>query len=260
MPFLKHFLELRDRLRNAAIAFMVAVIGCWFAAPEIYAWLREPLFHAWEVHAKTLGHPVMGFSSITEPFWVYMSVALWAGVFAASPFIFFQLWRFIAPGLYKRERRVGIWFAVFSAFFFVAGAVFCYYFVLEQLFSFLLGYASPEQMPVLMMNEYLEFTRNMMLAFGVVFELPVLIYFLAMVGLVTHRSLWKFNRYAIVLSFITGAILTPSPDVVSQLFMALPMVALYNMSIIVAYFITTKREAKQKLENGPDLGDDDDDE
>lgn len=242
MPFLSHLAELRDRVRNAAIFFILAFGVCFFFAEDIYAWLREPLFELWRSKADKLGPPSMAFTKLTEPFWVNMSVALWAGIFVASPFIFYQLWRFIAPGLYKRERRVTVAFAVFSAIFFVGGALFCYEFVLTNLYDFLLGYAKADQKPVLSMQEYLDLTRDMMLAFGAVFELPLLIYFLAMVGLVTHRGLWKFNRWFVVIAFIIGAILTPSPDVVSQVMMAAPMIVLYNASILLAWSVTRKRE------------------
>jgi sec-independent protein translocase protein TatC len=245
MPFLAHLADLRDRVRNAAIFFILAFIICWYFADSIYEWLRTPLFHVW--NTEKAGQPEVVFTTLTEPFWVDMSIGLWAGIFAASPFIFYQLWRFIAPGLYKRERRVTISFAVFSAIFFIAGALFCYYFVLENLYGFLLGYASHELKPMIAMRDYLSLSRDFMLAFGAVFELPLFIYFLAMVGLVTHRSLWKFNRWFIVLASIAAAILTPSPDVASQIMMLVPMIVLYNVSILLAWRVTIRREAKQAL-------------
>src|SRR5262245_46968332 len=236
MPFLSHLRELRDRVRNAAIFFMGGFVVCFIFAKEIYAWLREPLFNSWTArnaalaadNKPTLGEPSMHFGSLTEPFWVNLSIALWAGIFVASPFIFHQLWKFIAPGLYKRERKITVLFAVFSAVMFTGGALFCFYVALPGVYDFLLGYADLETKPVLMMQMYLDLTRDMMLAFGAVFELPLLIYFLAMVGMVTHRGLWKFNRWFVVLAFVVGAILTPTPDVVSQVAMAGPMIILYN--------------------------------
>jgi sec-independent protein translocase protein TatC len=243
MPFLEHLRELRNRLRNAAICFLVGVCVSWAFASEIYDWLRVPLHGAWKQHEKTLGAiPHMHYSSIVEPFWVDMSVALWAGIFVSSPFIFFQIWRFVAPGLYKTERATGIWFALFSGIFFVSGAAFCYHFVLERLFTFLLGYADKDTQPTLFLREYFDLTRNMMLAFGAVFELPLLIYFLAKIGLVTHRGLWRFNRWFVVIAFVIGAILTPSPDVPTQVMMAVPMIVLYNVSIIVAWVVVRNRE------------------
>ncbi|MBA3460015.1 MAG: twin-arginine translocase subunit TatC [Deltaproteobacteria bacterium] len=244
MPFLAHLRELRDRVRNAAIFFMLAFALCWWRAKDIYNLLKAPLFNVWET--EKLGKPHIVFGKLTEPFWVDMSIALWAGIFVASPFIFYQLWKFIAPGLYKRERKITVAFAIFSALFFISGAAFCYRFVLENLYGFLLDYGDKELLPMIMMQDYLDLTRNMMLAFGAVFELPLLIYFLAMVGLVTHRSLWKFNRWFVVIAFIVGAILTPSPDVVSQLMMAAPMIVLYNISILFAWRVTLKRERAAK--------------
>lgn len=242
MPFLAHLRELRDRVRSAAIYFGLAFGVCFYFAKDIYAWLKQPLFDVW--NTQKLGAPHVVFGKLTEPFWVDMSVALWAGIFVASPFIFYQLWKFVAPGLYKRERKITVAFAGFSAVFFVSGAAFCYYFVLGKLYGFLLGYGDKDMLPMIMMQDYLDLTRNMMLAFGAVFELPLLILFLSMIGLVTHRGLWKFNRWFIVIAFVVGAILTPSPDVVSQLMMATPMIVLYNASILVSWYVTAKRERK----------------
>jgi sec-independent protein translocase protein TatC len=244
MPFFSHLRELRDRVRGASIYFGLAFLGCFYFSKDIYRWLQQPLFIVWAQNETKLGPPQMVFSSVTEPFWVYMSVSLWGGIFVASPFIFFQLWRFVAPGLYKRERRVGVVFAIFSAVFFISGALFCYEYVLQNLYRFLLSYATKDLHPMLVMKDYLDLTRNMMLAFGAVFELPLLIYFLALAGLVTPRGLWKFNRWFVVIAFIVGAILTPSPDVVSQIMMAGPMILLYNVSIVAAYFVYRGKEKR----------------
>jgi sec-independent protein translocase protein TatC len=244
MPFFEHLVELRDRLRNASIAFAIGVIGAWFFSEEIYAWLRGPLDNAWLANKAELGaQPVMTFKSVVEPFWVYLSVSLWAGIFVSSPVIFYQLWRFIAPGLYKHERKTGVVFGFFSGICFVAGAAFCYYVVLQRMYGFLLTYAKKGLIPNLLMTDYFDLTRDMMLAFGAIFELPVLIYFLAMVGLVTPRSLWRFNRWFVVIAFVIGAVLTPTPDVVSQILMALPMIGLYNLSILAAYLVSRKQTA-----------------
>ena len=244
MPFLSHLKELRDRVRNAAIAFMIAAIGCFYFSDEIFEWLKEPLFNVWRAK-KISAEPHLVFTQLTEPFWVNMSIALWAGIFASSPFIFFQLWKFVAPGLYKRERRIGVVFAIFSGIFFTAGAIFCRYLVVERLAEFMLGFSNPEQKPMIAMMGYLDLIRDLMIAFGAVFELPLLIYFLAMVGMVTHRGLWKFNRWFIVIAFIIGAILTPTPDVPTQLMMAIPMIALYNFSILLAWQVTARREREE---------------
>jgi len=268
MPFLQHLVELRDRVRNAAIAFVVAFLACWYFADSIFNWLCAPLFNIWNQHCDALvngvgeattcvghglvaagtswGPPKLIYTGLTQPFWVNMSVAMWAGIFVASPLIFHQIWQFIAPGLYKKERRIGVTFAVMSAVFFVCGALFCFEFALPKLYSFLLSYNTRNLQSLPNIQEYLDLTRDSMLAFGAIFEMPLLIYFLAMIGMVTHRSLWKFSRWFIVLAFIIGAILTPGPDVVSQFMMATPMIVLYNISILLAWRVTIKREAKQK--------------
>jgi len=241
MPFLSHLGELRDRVRNAAIAFVLAVFVCYYFSKDIFAWLQAPLFEVWK--AKGIPYePRLVFTSLTEPFWVNMSISLWAGIFVASPVIFYQLWKFIAPGLYKRERRIGLAFAGFSAIMFVAGAMFFRYVVIKTIASYMLGFSDAKTAPMLAMGQYLDLIKDLMLAFGAVFELPLLIYFLAMIGMVTHRSLWKFNRWFVVIAFVVGAIPRPTPDGPTQPTMAIPMVLLYNLSIVLAWTVTRKRE------------------
>jgi sec-independent protein translocase protein TatC len=260
MPFMEHLRELRIRIRNAAIALLISWIVCFTFSEWLYAMLARPLMIAWKAHGLGTAH--LNFGSLIEPFWTYFKVALYAGVFVASPFMFHQLWRFIAPGLYDKEKRVALPFAIFSGLFFVGGALFCYFLVFPAAFDFFLGYASTNAThlkdslgivdiqvgdpltvkPELFLEQYLDLTSKMMLGFGLVFEMPLLIFFLSYVGLVTHRGLWKFNKYAIVISFVIGAILTPGPDVISQLLMAAPMVVLYNLSILVAWVVTRRRE------------------
>jgi sec-independent protein translocase protein TatC len=271
MPFLSHLSELRDRVRNAALCFVAAFMVCWGFADQIFAWLRQPLFNIWAQHTgpnlapgeADWGRPRLIYTGLTQPFWVNMSVALWAGIFVASPFIFYQLWRFIAPGLYKHERKVTVSFAVLSAVFFAAGALFCFYFALPALYKYMLHYNSVDLESLPNIQDYLDLTRDSMLAFGAIFEMPLLIYFLAMVGLVTHRSLWKFSRWFIVLAFVIGAMLTPGPDVMSQFLMATPMIVLYNVSILFAWRVTLKREraaaAQLAREAAPAPSGDDDD-
>jgi sec-independent protein translocase protein TatC len=265
MPFLEHLRELRTRLRNSVMIFFVCFIGCWIFWEPVYAWIRAPFDNAWYGnHLDDAQHfgtpPEMVFSSPVTPFWLSMEVAMWAALFVGSPFMFYQLWKFIAPGLYKKERRVGFWFAFFSGLFFTGGALFCYTFCLPALYDYLLSYAQPGTHPMIAIDQYFDLTRDMMIGFGAVFELPMLIFFLASIGLVTHRSLWKFNRYFIIIAFVVGAVLTPSPDVVSQTLMATPMVVLYNVSIVIAFVITRRREKRQEAQRAADLAADVEDE
>ena len=195
---------------------------------------------------------------------MYFSLAFWAGLFLASPVIFFQLWKFVAPGLYKNERSYGVWFAICSAVLFCSGAAFCYSIALQPTFEFLLSYSSENLakmtkglgleyelsapislQPLLTMDGYLSFAKKLLLGFGLVFELPLLVFFLSKIGAVDHRMLWKFNRYAVVLSFVLAAFLTP-PDYLSQIIMAGPIVIMYNLSIIVSWVVTRGRERKEQ--------------
>lgn len=269
MPLGDHLRELRVRLRNSIAGLLVGFGIAYWVKEEIFAFIARPLIVIWselKAENQAVGEPQFVFHSLMEPFWTYFALSLWAGAFIASPIIFHQIWKFIAPGLYQHERRYGIYFAFFSAICFTSGAVFCYMFVLPHVYAFFLDFSSSNLsnistglgdlqsappaaiVPYLSMGEYLSFARNFLLAFGVVFELPLLIFFLALVGMVTHRSLWRFNRWWVVISFIIGAVLTPTPDVVSQLFLAGPLVVLYNISILLAYVVTKRREAKEAAE------------
>lgn len=263
MSFVEHLRELRTRIRNSVIYLIGGFAIAYLFKQELLVFLLQPLLDVWEKYEAMIGPPSLFFGSLIDPFWGYFSLALWAGVFLASPFIFHQLWLFVAPGLYKSERRMGVLFAITSAVFFIGGAIFCYYLVLPPVFDFLLGYSTNNLAsiqhdlgievelegnialhPLLTMNEYVSFARKLLIGFGIIFELPLLIFFLSLIGMVNHRSLWKFNRWFIVLSFVIAAMLTP-PDVVSQLLMAGPLVVLYNLSIGISWIVTRRREKKQ---------------
>jgi sec-independent protein translocase protein TatC len=276
MPFLEHLRELRIRLRNAVIALFIGFIIAFFFSQELFVLLARPLVAMWQqvsAHNPSLGQPVLYFNSLIEPFWVYLSVSLWGGIFIASPAIFHQLWLFVAPGLYRHERRYGVAFAGSSAVLFASGALFCYFLVLPAAYRFFLSYSTHNLsdlqrglgveysiadaialQPLLGMDAYLSFVKKLLLGFGLVFELPLLILFLSMAGAVTHRGLWRFNRWFIVLAFVVAAVLTPGPDVISQILMALPMIALYNGSILLAYMVGRRREAAARAASGGDPG------
>ena len=266
MPFVEHLRDLRTRLRNSIIALLGGFGVAYMYKEQITLLMLEPYRNVWaalKLKNPVFEEPAMYFTSMTEPFWAFFLMSLWAGLFISSPLVFHQIWKFIAPGLYQNERRYGIGFVVASVVFFSGGSLFCYQFVLEPMYSFLLGFATENLeniagltggtggaaplalRPMLTIQDYLSLARRLILAFGLIFELPLVIFFLSLVGAITHRGLWKFNRWWTVLSFIVGAILTPSPDIFSQIMMAGPMILLYNLSIIPAFLITRRREREQ---------------
>jgi sec-independent protein translocase protein TatC len=266
MSFMEHLRELRTRVRNSAIALILGFFVAYTFKGEILYFLVKPLMDAMVARGADpeLVAQSLYYRDLLEPFWAFISLSLWGGLFIASPLIFYQLWKFISPGLYKRERLLGLAFAVSSAICFIGGALFCYYLVLPSAYEFLLGYATDNIGEIdhafgldytfdydialkyeQSLRTYIDLTRNMMIAFGLIFELPVFIGVLAALGMVTHRSLWKFNRWWVLISFIIGAILTPTPDPLTQTLMAGPMIVLYNLSILIAWVITRRREKKQ---------------
>jgi len=263
MSFGEHLAELRSRLKWAALSVLVAVAVAYYFADFFFVLLAQPLVHAWT--EAGLGTPRLHFANPIEPFFTYMKIALIAGIFGASPMIFYQLWKFIAPGLYKNERRYVIPFVAISAALFIGGAAFGYFVVFPAAFRFFLGFAQTNMgamqkllggavkisvegkfdlTPTLMMGEYFSLVWKLLLAFGLVFELPIVIVTLVLVGLVDYKGLWRFNRYFVVIAFIIGAVLTPGPDVISQILMSLPLVALYNLSILIALLLFRRKKKR----------------
>jgi sec-independent protein translocase protein TatC len=237
MSILEHLEELRSRLIKILISAGIGFgIGYYFSE-TIFGWLTKPLTDVLPKGTSLI------FTSITEAFFTYLKVGLLAGVFIASPFILYQIWAFISPGLYKKERRALIPVTVVSVVLFVAGAAFGYFVVFPFGFKFLISnYTTDLIRPMPTMREYFSLVTWMLLAFGAIFELPVVIFLLARFGIVGHKGLRKFRRYAFLGAFILGAILTPTPDVFNQAMMAGPLVILYEISIWVAYFFGKKKE------------------
>ncbi len=236
MTLLDHLSELRVRLVRCLIALTVGFFACYGFAEELFNYLMIPLTRALPSGAKLI------YTALPEAFFVYMQVALVAGAFLASPYLFYQIWAFIAPGLYDDEKRHIVPIAGASALFFVAGAAFCYFQVFPYAFEFFVGFATDTIAPMPKLDEYLGFTLKMLLAFGLIFEMPLFAFFLARLGLVTAQWMRKTRKYAILAIFIVAAILTP-PDVFSQLMMAAPMLVLYEISILVAAVFGKKKPA-----------------
>src|SRR5438552_1469298 len=232
MPLTAHLEELRSRIMRALAAVGVAFSVCYWFADPLFTFLFRPLA---SLRPETT---LLSGTGVTEAFFTKLKVSCIAAIFVASPVVFFQAWRFVAPGLYETEKRLALPFAIAASFFFVTGACFCYWLVFPVGFRFFLAeYASIEVAPQIRISEYLSFAARMLLAFGVTFELPVVTFFLARIGVVTHHTLLGGTRYAIVVIFIVAAVLTPGPDVASQLLMAAPLLVLYGLSIGIAWLV-----------------------
>jgi len=268
MGFLEHLDELRSCLRNACLALVGGTVVAYLFRGYLFAMLARPLIDAW-LKAQTesgIGKPEMVFTSPLEAFMVLFKLAMLAGVFIASPIVFRELWRFIAPGLYARERKWGLGFIVASVVLFVGGAAFAYVYVLPASYKYFLGYAGESMSvirhalgthidvklsdafsirPMITMDEYFSLTSMLLLVFGLVFELPLLLSILAALGIVSAGTLWKFNRYAILLFAVAGAVLTPGDLVVGQLAMTVSLTVLYNMSILIALFVGRRRAREE---------------
>lgn len=229
MPFLEHLAELRGCLARAIAAIVVCAVFSFLWAGELFSLLGAPL----EAHFKNA--ELIG-TGPAEAFIVKLKVSLGAGVLFASPFWFYQLWRFIAPGLHQNEKKFAIPFVFASTVCFLTGIAFCFFLIFPYAFDFFNDeFSSIGVSPQIRIGEYLSFAIKLLLVFGVVFELPILSFFLARLGLLSHHWLIKNGRYAIVVVFIAAAILTP-PDVITQIFLALPLTILYLICIVIAYF------------------------
>jgi len=235
ITLLDHLGELRSRLVKSFIIITLAFFACYSFADVLFHYLALPLMQVMPQGAKLI------FTGIPEGFFVYLKVAFVAAVFVASPYIFYQIWSFIAPGLYDEERSLIIPLALCSAFFFIAGASFCYFMVFPFAFTFFMSYSTDTIVAMPTLNEYLGFSLKMLIAFGLIFEMPLFAFFLARMGIITAEWLRKQRRYAALVIFVVAAILTP-PDIFSQLLMAVPMLILYEISILVAATFQRKKK------------------
>ncbi len=235
MPFTEHLSELRDRLIRCFIAIGVGFVVAYIFKEKLFDILNAPL-------VKSMGGETkMIFTGLPEAFFTYMKIALLAGIILATPVLFYEFWMFIAPGLYRTEKKFLIPAVFLSIIFFIIGSSFGYFIVFPYAFQFFLGFSSETIQAMPSMKEYLAFSSKMLLAFGFAFELPLILTLMARMGLVSVEFLKKNRKYAILIIFIVAAIITP-PDVVSQIMMAIPLILLYELSIIGAKFFRKKRD------------------
>ncbi|WP_184503889.1 twin-arginine translocase subunit TatC [Sphingomonas endophytica] len=239
-PLLDHLLELRRRLLYCIVAVLLAFFVCWYFAEDIFAFLVQPLLHA--------GQKTVIYTQIFEAFFVQVKVAFFSAMMIAFPVIANQLWQFVAPGLYRKERRALLPFLLATPVLFLMGAAMAYYIAIPMALHFLLGYSGMiggvQQQALPAIGNYLSFVMQFLFGFGAAFLLPVLLMLLERGGIVTRKQLIGARRYAIVGAFAIAAVLTP-PDVGSQLLLAIPLVILYEAAIIGIWFTERKRAREE---------------
>jgi len=240
MPFTSHLQELRSRLIKSFLAIAIAFLGCFAVVDDIFAVLAAPLRR---LHIS--GLTLIG-TAVTEAFFTKMKVAFAAAILVALPVLLWQVWQFVAPGLYEHEKRYTRSFVSFGSLFFIAGAAFCYLVVMQLGLDFLLRrYEAIHVQPLIQIGDYLALVSRLVLAFGAMFELPVLAFFLARVGLIDHRFLMRHISYAIIGIAVLAAILTP-PDLIAQMLFMVPLTLLYVISIGVAYIARKRSDSSVK--------------
>jgi sec-independent protein translocase protein TatC len=222
-----HLVELRKRLGISVGVLFVMFFACFFVWETILAWMIFPLESVLPAGSEII------FTKVQEPFFTALKVSFFTAFLLSLPVIFWQFWLFIAPGLYDNEKKLVIPFVAFATFMFLLGASFCYFIVVPLGFEFLINFGSQLFKALPSIGEYVTFFTKLLLGFGIAFELPVITFFFAKLGLVTDRSLINFFRYAIIIIFLASALLTP-PDLLTQFLMAGPLIILYGISILVA--------------------------
>lgn len=239
MSFWEHLDELRKRLTVCMIALIVGAFGSFAFAPDLLKLMTIPFQKAWKAQGL-VGDGTMHFSSPGGAVIAYIKLSMVAGLAFAAPIVFYQVWSFIAPGLYAREKKFVIPFVILSTGLFVGGGLFAYTTAFPITFNYFLSLSGPlgegglSIVPTVMMGEYIDFSLQLILAFGVVFELPLFLLFMSIAGIVNYLHLLRFARWFVLLAFVIAAVFTP-PDMTSQIIMAVPMIALYMISIGLAY-------------------------
>ncbi len=226
-PLIAHLKELRDRIVVCVIAVAIAFFVTYYFKEQIFRFLMEPFIKVMPQKSSFI------FIGVTEAFITYFKMSVVAALFLAAPVLLYEIWMFVAPGLYDKEKKYVYPFIFFGSIFFIAGALFCYYFVMPTAFGFFVSYAADFITPMPDLKSYMSLCLRLLLIFGFIFELPLVSYYLSKAGIINARMLSSKRRYAILGVFIVSALLTP-PDVMSQLLMAIPLWGLYELSIVIA--------------------------
>jgi sec-independent protein translocase protein TatC len=233
MTFFQHLGELRKRILYALGFIFIFFMISWAFVDKIYLWLAHPVMQFLPEGQN------LAFTSLTEPFMMYIKLSFISGLFLASPFVFYQLWLFISPALYKKEKKWVFPFVFFTTFFFLLGGAFGYFYIFPWACKFFLEIGEDFQ-AIIRISEYFTLAFRVLLGIAVVFELPVLSFLLAKIGILKANFLLKYFKYAIVLIFVIAAIITPTPDMITQSMFAIPMMVLYLLSILIVKIAAPK--------------------
>ena len=242
MSLTEHLIELRKRLTNSLIALGLGFFVCYYFKDWLFEILTKPLTDALPKSSYLI------YTGLTQAFFTYMKIAFFGSLIITSPFIIYQVWKFISPALLPKEKKMVVPFVFFSTLLFLSGVTFGYFIVLPTAFEFFVSFNNQYLRAMISFSDYLSFLVTFLLGFGLSFQLPILIYFLAKLGIVTDKLLSRNRKYAVLVIFVIAAVLTPSPDALSQILMAIPLMFLYEVSIFVAKFAAKKKEAPESNE------------
>lgn len=242
MGFLDHLEELRRRIIYSVAAVAVGFFACWWKVEHIYDIMQRPIMDA--LRANGMAEKLV-YLNPTEPFNLYLKIAALAGLFLTSPFVLYQVWMFISPGLYRHEKRYVVPFMASTIALFSAGGYFGYAIVYPQALNFLIKFGKQFQ-PMITIKEYTDLFLAIILGMGLIFEMPILVFFLSLMGIVSAGFMWKNFRYSILVIFVIAAIVTPTTDILNMCIFAAPMIALYVVSIGVAWLVHPKQRRARK--------------
>ena len=242
MSLTEHLIELRKRIFRILIVLLIGFGACYYYKDLVFDIITKPLTKVLPKNGYLI------YTGLTEAFFVYMKLAFFASLIITSPFILYQIWKFISPGLLLKEKKYVVPFVLSSTLLFMGGVLFGYFIVLPPAFEFFVSFNNQYLQAMISFGDYLSLFVTFLLGFGLSFELPIFIFFLAKLGIVNAKMLSKQRRYAILIIFIVAAILTPSPDALSQILMAIPLMFLYEISIFVAKFAEKKKVNSENKE------------
>lgn len=239
-PFLSHLKELRDRLLVCIIAIGIAFVFTYYFKEKVFHFLMQPFIKVMPDKSSFI------FTYVTEAFITYFKISVITAIFAVSPVILYEIWMFVSPGLYEKEKKYAFPFIFFGSICFICGALFCYFVVMPIIYRFFVGYAAEFIIPMPDLKGYMNLTLKLLIIFGLIFELPLVAFYFGKAGIINHRMLSTKRRYAILGIFILSAIITP-PDVTSQILMAIPLWGLYELCIVITRFFGKKVVRDEKI-------------